>query len=110
MDLLYRNYYLNGNRHGLIDNLLVILGGSGRNMGTIYRLLNEVFEPNFQIDRVLVAINQVDIAMKGRRWDEQSNCLDSVLHGFLEEKLDFIRSRLVEATGFRVSLLVHCST
>lgn len=58
--------------------MLVILDGSGRDMGTTYRLLNEVVAPNFQIDRVLVAINQADMAMKGRHWDERLNRPDSV--------------------------------
>lgn len=35
-------------------------------MGTTYRLLNEVIVPNFQKERILVAINQADMAMKGR--------------------------------------------
>ena len=82
VDLLNKNYNLDDNRYGLIDTVLVILDGSGRDMGTTYRLLNEVVVPNFQIDRVLVAINQADIAMKGRHWDEQLNCPDSGLHDF----------------------------
>lgn len=54
VDLLYKDYYLDDNRYGLIDTVLVILDGSGRDVGTTYRLLNEVVAPNFQIDRVLV--------------------------------------------------------
>jgi hypothetical protein len=109
VDLLNKNYNLDDNRYGLIDTVLVILDGSGRDMGTTYRLLNEVVVPNFQIDRVLVAINQADIAMKGRHWDEQLNCPDSVLHDFLEGKADSVRSRLAEATGAKVSLPVYYS-
>ena len=109
VDLLYKDYYLDENRYGLIDTVLVILDGSGRDMGTTYRLLSEVVVPNFQIDRVLVAINQADMAMKGRHWDEQLNCPDNVLHDFLEKKVDSVRSRLVEATGARVSKPVYYS-
>lgn len=109
VDLLYKDYYLDENRYGLIDTVLVILDGSGRDMGTTYRLLSEVVVSNFQIDRVLVAINQADMAMKGRHWDEQLNCPDNVLHDFLEKKVDSVRSRLVEATGARVSKPVYYS-
>ncbi|MDB8772100.1 GTPase [Ruminococcus sp. 1001136sp1] len=109
VDLLYKDYYLDDNRYGLIDTVLVILDGSGRDMGTIYRLLNEVVAPNFQIDRVLVAINQADMAMKGRHWDENLNCPDSVLLDFLEDKANSVRSRLAEATGTRVSRPVYYS-
>ena len=42
VDLLYKDYYLDDNIYGLIDTVLVILEGSGRDMGTTYRLLNEV--------------------------------------------------------------------
>lgn len=109
VDLLYKEYYLDGNRYGLIDTVLVILDGSGRDMGTTYRLLNEVITPNFQIDRVLVAINQADMAMKGRHWDERRNCPDETLMSFLEEKAASVQSRLVEATRARVKKPVFYS-
>lgn len=102
VDLLYRDYYLDDNRYGLIDMVLVILDGSGRDMGTTYSLLNEVVAPNFQIDRVLVAINQADMAMKGRHWDEIHNCPDNILMNFLEDKAESVRKRLAEATDVNV--------
>lgn len=109
VDLLYKDYYMDDNRYGLIDTVLVILDGSGRDMGTTYSLLNEVVAPNFQIDRVLVAINQADLAMKGRHWDERHNCPDETLMSFLEEKADSVRRRLVEATNVKVSKPVFYS-
>lgn len=109
VDLLYRDYYMEDSRYGLIDTVLVILDGSGRDMGTTYRLLNEVVSPNFQIDRVLVAINQADMAMKGRHWNEYRNCPDDILMSFLEEKADSVRRRLVEATGIIVTQPVFYS-
>lgn len=109
VDLLYKDYYLDDNRYGLIDIVLVILDGSGRDMGTTYRLLNEVVAPNFQIDRVLVAINQADMAMKGRHWNKRLNCPDGVLLELLEEKANSVRNRLAEATGARVSRPVYYS-
>lgn len=109
VDLLYKDYYLDDKRYGLIDTVLVILDGSGRDMGTAYRLLNEVIAPNFQIDRVLVAINQADMAMKGRHWDKQLNCPDRVLHEFLEEKADSIQRRLTEAAGAWISQPIYYS-
>ena len=102
IDMLYKDYYIDSKRYGLIDTVLVILDGSGRDMGTTYHLLNDVIAPNFQIKRVLVAINQADVAMKGRHWDEKNNCPDSTLLEFLEEKAESVRSRLAEATGVKV--------
>lgn len=109
VDLLYKDYYLENNRYGLIDTVLVIIDGSGRDMGTTYNLLNEVVAPNFQIDRVLVAINQADMAMKGRHWNEDKNCPDETLARFLEEKTKSVRSRLAEATNVNVSKPVFYS-
>ena len=51
--------------------VLVIIEGSNRDMGTTYQLLNEVVIPNIQSDRILVAINQADFAMKGRHWVQE---------------------------------------
>ena len=78
-------------------------------MGTTYHLLNEVVAPNFQIDRILVAINQADVAMKGRHWDENKNCPDNTLLEFLEEKAESVRKRLAEATGAKVPKPVYFS-
>lgn len=103
VDLLYEDYCLDGRRYGLIDLVLVIIDGSGRDMGTAYRLLNEVVNPNFQADRVLVAINQADMAMKGRHWNESLNCPDSMLADFLDKKAESVRNRILEATGIKVS-------
>ncbi|EOV4158493.1 GTPase family protein [Vibrio cholerae] len=66
VNLLYKGY---GEKYGFIDLVLVILDGSSRDMGTTYKLLNEIVVPNFQQSRILIAINQADIAMKGRGWN-----------------------------------------
>ena len=107
--LLYEDYYLENKQYGLIDTVLVILDGSGRDMGTTYKILNEIVMPNFQANRILVAINQADMAMKGRHWDEASNCPDEVLTKFLNDKADSIQKRLKEATGINVSKPVYYS-
>lgn len=102
VDILYRDYCLDNRRYGLIDMVVVILDGSGRDMGTAYKLLNEVIVPNFQADRIFVAINQADLAMKVRHWMESANCPDAVLDDFLRQKADSVCSRIAEATGVRV--------
>ncbi len=102
IDLLYRDYHMDNNRYGLIDTVLVILDGSGRDMGTTYRVLNDVIIPNFNANRILVAINQADMAMKGRHWNRSMNCPDEILLNFLEEKVNSICTRLLEATGINI--------
>lgn len=99
INLLFKKY---GEKNGFIDLVLVILDGSSRDMGTTYRLLNEVIVPNFQRDRILVAINQADVAMKGRGWNCMDNRPDKVLVEFLEEKSTSIQKRVFEATGVKI--------
>lgn len=109
VDILYRDYIMDNYRYGLIDTVLVIIDGSGRDMGTTYKLLNEVIVPNFQTDRILVGINQADMAMKGRHWNEQENCPDEVLRDFLDKKVESVRSRIKEASGVTIHEPVYYS-
>lgn len=52
IDKLYETYTLDNQKYGFIDNVLVILDGSGRDMGTAYRILNDIIVPNFQQKRI----------------------------------------------------------
>ena len=99
-----------GNR--LIDIVLVILDGSTRDLGTSYKILNEVIIPEFgkKRKRILVALNQADIAMKtGRHWDYEKNEPDQVLVKFLEEKLVSIKNRIYEDSGLEIELVYYCA-
>jgi len=106
IDLLYKDY---GNKNGFIDMVLVIIEGSNRDMGTTYKLLNEIIVPNFQKDRILVAINQADVAMKGRYWDYEKNQPMSKLLDFLENQAESIQKRVKEATGVDIIKPVYYS-
>lgn len=85
----------------LIDLVLVILDGSSRDLGTSYELINKVIIPNLGEDksRLLVAINQADMAMKGRHWDYENNQPEPKLIEFLDEKVASTKARIKEATG-----------
>lgn len=109
IDMLYSDYYLDNTQYGLIDLVLVIIDGTGRDMGTTYKLLNEVIVPNFQKDRILVAINQADMAMKGRHWDEEKNRPDEKLLSFLKDKTESVVSRVKEGTGVSIKRPVFYS-
>lgn len=106
VDLLWKTYGNGGKSYGFIDLALVIVDGSTRDMGTVYRLINNIVVPNILRGRVIVAINQADMAMSGRHWDFVSNTPDTVLQNFLREKAISVRSRIEEATGVRVPLPV----
>ncbi len=94
----------------LIDLVLVILDGSSRDLGTSYQLINEVIIPNLGEDkenRILVAINQADVAMKGRYWNYEENKPEPKLVEFLNEKADSVKKRIKEATGVSVDPIYY---
>lgn len=109
VDTLYKTYNNKGVEYGFIDIVLVIIEGSNRDMGTTYKLLNEVVLPNFQEQRVLVAINQADMAMKGRNWNKHLNKPNELLLNFLEKQAVSIRSRVKEATGMLIPMPIFYS-
>ena len=101
IDLLYKTYSKDNHSYGWIDLVLIIIEGSNRNLGTTYKLLNEIIVPNFQRDRILVAINKCDEA-KSRHWDYTYNRPDATLENFLREQADSVKRRVKESTGVNI--------
>lgn len=131
LDLLHHGSFYDETRLiAFIDMCLVIVDGSNRDMGTTYKLINEILVPNINLDvgvrtivdiynnidikcddvvvpniepdRVFVAINQADMAMKGYHWDKENNIPDSTLTAYLEEQALSVKKRIKEATGLNV--------
>lgn len=98
--------------NALIDLVLVILDGSTRDLGTSYKILNEVIIPELKkdTDRILIALNQADIAMKtGRHWDYEKNEPDETLVSFLNEKVESIKTRIREDSHLEVEPVYYCA-
>lgn len=94
----------------LIDLVLVILDGSSRDLGTSYDLINSVIIPNLgekKEGRILVAINQCDMAMKGRYWDVKKHLPEQPLIDFLEDKVRSVRKRIMDSTGVDVDPMYY---
>jgi len=108
-NLLYKSYKSDERSHGFIDLVLIIIEGSNRDMGTTYRLINEIVVPNFQKERILVAINQADMAMKGRHWNYSLNKPEAKLTEFLEAQSTSIKNRVKEATGVDIIKPIYYS-
>ena len=85
----------------VIDLVLVLLDGCTRDLGTSFELINNVIIPNLGDDasRLLVAINQADVAMKGKYWNHERNEPEPQLVAFLEDKVASTQRRIHEATG-----------
>ncbi len=98
------------NGNALIDLVLVILDGGSRDLGTAYELISKVIIPNFgegKENRILVAINQADMAMKGHNWNYDRNKPNWKLVNFLEEKVWSVQDRVYEATGIIVEPIYY---
>ncbi|SCK11731.1 GTPase family protein [Vogesella sp. LIG4] len=101
---------LDNDGNPIIDLVLVILEGGSRDLGTSYELINQVIIPNLgenAKDRILIAINQADVAMKGRYWDHQNNKPMPELVKFLDEKVQSVKRRIKEATDVDVEPIYY---
>ncbi len=88
--------------NALIDLVLVVIDGSSRDFGTTYEMINKVIIPALgkeNSDRMLVAINQADMAMKGRGWNAETCEPNEELLSFLKEKAAAVKQRIYEETG-----------
>lgn len=94
----------------LIDMVLVILDGSSRDLGTSYELINSVIIPNIGENpekRIIIAINQADVAMKGKYWNEIENRPEKELEDFLNEKVESVKKRIKEGTGLDIEPIYY---
>lgn len=95
--------------YGFIDMVMVILDGSSRDLGTTYQLLKNVILPIFDPKRIIVVINQADMAMKGRYWNHKFCIPEQPLIDFLEEKSKTTQDRIKEATGLTINRPIYYS-
>ena len=103
---------LDENGEPLIDLVLVVLDASSRDLGTSYDLINNVIIPCLGDDkegRILIGLNQADMAMKGKHWDADKNEPDEELLKFLKAKADSVSQRICEATGVKVQPVYYCA-
>lgn len=110
-NIIKKLYEKDSNDNVLIDLVLVILDGSSRDLGTSFELINNVIIPNIGEDkkRLLIAINQADMAMKGRGWNHKENKPEPELAKFLDEKVISTQRRIKEATGVDVEPIYYAA-
>lgn len=108
-NIISKLYEKDGNGEMLIDLVLVILDGGSRDLGTSFELINSVIITNLGDDkkRLLVAINQADMAMKGRNWNHAKNAPEPELVKFLDEKVASTRKRIKETTKVDVEPIYY---
>ena len=96
----------------LIDLVLVLLDASSKDMAVSYDVINNTLIPCLGKDnahRILIGLNQSDMAMKGRHWDPVSNEPNDILADFLGRKAESVKRRVLEATGVTVDPVCYCA-
>ena len=96
----------------IIDLVLVVIDSSSKDLRTTCGLINDILLPALTKEnagRILVAINQADMAMKGNHWLKEENCPDDTLKAFLEEKCISISKRIFEETGIEFKTMYYCA-
>ena len=94
------------NGEALIDLVIVLLDGGSRDLGSSFQLINKVIIKALGPDRenrILIAVNQADMAMKGRYWDYEYNRPEPALVEFLDKKVASIKRRIYNDTGVNVN-------
>ena len=96
----------------IIDLVLVVIDSSTKDLRTTCELINDILLPALtkeNANRILVAVNQADMAMKGNHWNKEENCPDDTLKAFLEEKCTSITKRIFEETGIEFKTMYYCA-
>ena len=96
----------------LIDLVLVVLDAGTKDLSASYDVINNTLIPCLgarNTRRILIALNQSDMAMKGRHWDSDENAPDDVLKEFLLKKVESVKSRILNATGVIVEPVCYCA-
>jgi len=81
-------------QYGLIDLVLVVLEGGSRDFSVPVKLLRDVIFPNIHEDRVLIAVNQADLSMRGHHWNHTQGQPDTILEKYLNDQMQSVQSRL----------------
>ena len=93
------------NENPLIDLVLVVLDASSKDLSVSYDVINNTLIPILGRDnahRILIGLNQSDLAMKGRNWDIYENAPNEILQDFLSKKCLSVKRRIYEATGVMI--------
>lgn len=92
----------------LIDEVVVLIDASNRDMKTAYEVIENVVVPYIgDMKRIVIAINQCDIALKGKYWNHDTNQPQENLVEFLNEKVESVKNRIKKSTGLETSPIFY---
>ncbi|MBQ7883409.1 MAG: 50S ribosome-binding GTPase [Phascolarctobacterium sp.] len=111
-DIINKLNELGEDGNPIIDLVVVIMDSSSKDLGTSYDLINNVLIPCLGKEahkRIIIGLNQADIAMKGNHWNKAENKPDDVLNAFLKKKAASVRARIKEGTGLDLEPICYCA-
>ena len=59
--------------------------------------------------RIVIGLNQADVAMKGNHWLKEENKPDEVLTQYLKSKAASVQARVKEGTGLDITPICYCA-
>lgn len=89
----------------LIDAVLVVVNGGSAKLKTTYELINKVIVPclgNEASKRLVIGINQADVANDGDGWNETMHQPEPELSLYLKKKEQSMQNRIAQETGISV--------
>jgi predicted GTPase len=107
VDTLNKTYTYNWDEYMLIDMALVVVDASSKDLGTTFQLLTETVLEHIKPERVLVVLNQADLAMKGRNW--VNNQPNAELERRLNTQCESFKQRIDKAAGLNLPMPVAVS-
>lgn len=112
-DIIKKLNEMDDEHNPLIDIVIVILDASSKDLSISYNLINKVIIPCMgeknAKERILLTLNQADVAMKGNHWNSEKNEPDDVLKEFLDKKAESVRKRIKEGTGLDIMPIYYCA-
>lgn len=95
----------------LIDEVVVVIDASNRDMKTAYEIIENVVMPYIgDSKRIIIAINQCDMALKGRYWNYEQKQPEEPLLAFLNEKVSSVKDRIKGSTGAAVDPIYYSAS
>lgn len=95
------NDFISGKNYDF-DKVMLVCESGKRDLESIYKLVNEVVKKNNLENKLVLILNQCDLAMKKNSWDYANNLPSHELDEFLIEQVGSFESRIKKSTGLYV--------
>lgn len=95
----------------LIDCVLVVISANSKDLGTTYELINNVLIKQLGHDeaqeKLIIGINKSDEAIHSRYWDNKNHHPSKEQIGFLDGKVEDIKTRIFESTNVQLDPIYY---